>query len=410
MQSSRRPASRCAICRSRIRRRCSLRAMTQATVRPPGRADRGSAMRCGDLAIADAAGAALRRVRDRRRRDSGAARGRGRRSSAGTRARRRARCGELRAVPCRAGSGDPLRRRCRAAARRRRRAGCTIAQLRLRVVDNMRVNPRNDHAELLQGRRASCSVARALRRQADPVRARGRGHRRVAGNAAMMPRGAQARSSRARAGVCFRARARWRSITCLPARAADGALPVIPALTTFLAGRTPRCERVQLDLPQLADNGLSVPMRSALPVPSRPGRSCASVALFSETQPGAGHGGVRISAAARSHRDRIAHPARRHAAHRRRRRDERRQRCTPRRPKSIVTLGGCMDGTRLTARRPHHRPRSRPARQAVRGAHPDPASRWRPAIAPTTSGKSIPRNVIRTLTCRYNGDPCSPRT
>ena len=37
-------------------------------------------------------------------------------------------------MPCRI--RDPLRGRCRAAARRRRRAGCTVAQLRLRVADN----------------------------------------------------------------------------------------------------------------------------------------------------------------------------------------------------------------------------------------------------------------------------------
>jgi branched-subunit amino acid ABC-type transport system permease component len=41
-------------------------------------------------------------------------------------------------------------------------------------------------------------------------------------------------------------------ITCLPAHAADGDLPAIPAMTKFLAGRTPRRERIRLDLPPLA--------------------------------------------------------------------------------------------------------------------------------------------------------------
>ena len=50
-------------------------------------------------------------------------------------------------------------------------------------------------------------------------------------------------------------------VTCLPARAADPALPAIPALATYLAGRTPRFARLVLTLPSLADNGFSVPLQ-----------------------------------------------------------------------------------------------------------------------------------------------------
>ena len=64
-----------------------------------------------------------------------------------------------------------------------------------------------------------------------------------------------------------------------------------------------------------------------------------------------------------------------------------------------------LHGRDLThARRTHQRSAVGPARQAVRGADHRSATRWRPAIGPTRSGKSIPRNVIRTFTCRYNGD------
>ena len=71
----------------------------------------------------------------------------------------------------------------------------------------------------------------------------------------------------------------------LPARAADGALPAIPALATFLAGRTPRRERVQLELPRIADNGLSVPLRLAVAGPFASGSFVRKLALFSESNP-----------------------------------------------------------------------------------------------------------------------------
>ena len=60
--------------------------------------------------------------------------------------------------------------------------------------------------------------------------------------------------------------------------------PAIPALTAFLAGRSPRWERLQLDLPSLADNGQSVPLR--LSMPSTPGGATVQeIRLFSQANP-----------------------------------------------------------------------------------------------------------------------------
>lgn len=74
-------------------------------------------------------------------------------------------------------------------------------------------------------------------------------------------------------------------ITCVPARAADGDLPAIPALTKFLAGRATRRERIRLDLPRLADNGFAVPMRITVAGPFAPGPFVRTIAVFSETNP-----------------------------------------------------------------------------------------------------------------------------
>ena len=74
-------------------------------------------------------------------------------------------------------------------------------------------------------------------------------------------------------------------ITCVPARAADSGLPALPALTAFLAGRVPRRERISLDLPRIADNGLSVPMRVSVSGPFAPGPFVRKLALFSEINP-----------------------------------------------------------------------------------------------------------------------------
>lgn len=71
----------------------------------------------------------------------------------------------------------------------------------------------------------------------------------------------------------------------LPARAAGIDVADIPALGAFLAGRTPRWERVHLDLPRLADNGLTVPMKLVVDGPFAPGPDVRSIHLFSEKNP-----------------------------------------------------------------------------------------------------------------------------
>jgi sulfur-oxidizing protein SoxY len=62
-------------------------------------------------------------------------------------------------------------------------------------------------------------------------------------------------------------------------------LPDIPLLAQFLAGRMPRWERLRLDLPALADNGLAVPLKLALPGPFAPGPAVRAIHLFSEKNP-----------------------------------------------------------------------------------------------------------------------------
>jgi sulfur-oxidizing protein SoxY len=74
-------------------------------------------------------------------------------------------------------------------------------------------------------------------------------------------------------------------VTCLPVRAADTELPAIPAMAAYLAGRVPRHERLRLDLPRLADNGLGVPMRITVAGPFAPGPFVRSIRLFSEINP-----------------------------------------------------------------------------------------------------------------------------
>ena len=72
----------------------------------------------------------------------------------------------------------------------------------------------------------------------------------------------------------------WRS-----ACAAANDLPDIPALSAFLAGRSPRSERVHLVLPQLADNGFVVPMKVTVDGPFAPGPYVRTIHLFSEANP-----------------------------------------------------------------------------------------------------------------------------
>jgi sulfur-oxidizing protein SoxY len=67
--------------------------------------------------------------------------------------------------------------------------------------------------------------------------------------------------------------------------AAAQALPAIPALTSFLAGRLPRRERLRLELPTLADNGQAVPMRLTMAGPFASGAALQAIHLFSEVNP-----------------------------------------------------------------------------------------------------------------------------
>ena len=62
-------------------------------------------------------------------------------------------------------------------------------------------------------------------------------------------------------------------------------LPDIPLLTQLLAGRTPRWERLRLELPALADNGLAVPMKLVMSGPFAPGPTVQAIHLFSEKNP-----------------------------------------------------------------------------------------------------------------------------
>ena len=74
-------------------------------------------------------------------------------------------------------------------------------------------------------------------------------------------------------------------IPWVPARAASDDLPETPALTAFLAGRKPRRARVRLTLPQLADNGQTVPMKVAVEGPFTPAARVTAINLFSESNP-----------------------------------------------------------------------------------------------------------------------------
>ena len=62
-------------------------------------------------------------------------------------------------------------------------------------------------------------------------------------------------------------------------------MPAIPALTSFLAGRSPRWEHLRLELPALADNGQAVPMRLTMAGPFAPGAALKSIHLYSEVNP-----------------------------------------------------------------------------------------------------------------------------
>src|SRR5207253_863014 len=75
------------------------------------------------------------------------------------------------------------------------------------------------------------------------------------------------------------------ALVALVVRPAHAALPSIPALDTWLAGRTPRFARLKLSIPAIADNGFAVPMRVVVEGPFAPGPYVKSIRLFSETNP-----------------------------------------------------------------------------------------------------------------------------
>ena len=62
-------------------------------------------------------------------------------------------------------------------------------------------------------------------------------------------------------------------------------MPAIPALASFLAGRSPRWEHLRLELPALADNGQAVPMRLTMAGPFARGSVLKSIHLYSEVNP-----------------------------------------------------------------------------------------------------------------------------
>jgi sulfur-oxidizing protein SoxY len=70
----------------------------------------------------------------------------------------------------------------------------------------------------------------------------------------------------------------------LPAMAAPE-LPDIPLLKALIGSRTPRWERLRLELPALADNGLAVPLKLTMPGPFAPGPAVQAIHLFSEKNP-----------------------------------------------------------------------------------------------------------------------------
>jgi sulfur-oxidizing protein SoxY len=70
----------------------------------------------------------------------------------------------------------------------------------------------------------------------------------------------------------------------VPAWAQTNELPAIPALEALLAGRRPQFARMQMDLPRVADNGNSVPIKLGVLGATMPG-AVKSIHLFSERNP-----------------------------------------------------------------------------------------------------------------------------
>ncbi len=76
----------------------------------------------------------------------------------------------------------------------------------------------------------------------------------------------------------------WILARALPA-IAEAEIPDIAPLKELLRGRTPRWERLRLQLPALADNGLAVPLKLTMPGPFAPGPTVQAIHLFSEKNP-----------------------------------------------------------------------------------------------------------------------------
>jgi sulfur-oxidizing protein SoxY len=72
--------------------------------------------------------------------------------------------------------------------------------------------------------------------------------------------------------------------TLVPALAQTSELPQILALQAYLAGRRPQFGRMQMDLPRVADNGNSVPIKLGVLGASKPG-AVKTIHLFSERNP-----------------------------------------------------------------------------------------------------------------------------
>ncbi len=75
------------------------------------------------------------------------------------------------------------------------------------------------------------------------------------------------------------------ALSLLPFETPAQQAPTIPALAQFLAGRSPRWERLHLELPPLADNGQAVPIKLLMSGPFAQGAAVKAIHLFSEINP-----------------------------------------------------------------------------------------------------------------------------
>src|SRR5690348_3360483 len=191
----------------------------------------------------------------------------------------RTRSGQLPAVPCRSGSEPAHRRQRRSVARRRggQAFGGSASAAHCR---HPAAEAGCGDAELLPCRGPRPRRGR-ISRQAGTRRPAGGGSRCVSGNAEV--KSPVRRHSFARRNM-LKSAAALIAARALPA-VATPEMPDIPLLAQLLAGRTPRWGRLRLDLPALADNGLAVPLKLAMPGPFAPGPTVRAIHLFSEKNP-----------------------------------------------------------------------------------------------------------------------------